>query len=149
MYIMNFSLTFNVVICEVSYLCCFNIKTWIYLLKPKIMLKSEKQDWSTIFKNIFVSSSMCFVALINYGLLENTALLRSISHQIWGIHNLCWKWKVSKIARENMDDPLVHKFSTNMFYGKMWQNCWVHICQFGQTGKTDQFKIIRACYKKR
>ena len=22
------------------------------------------------------------------------------------------------------------------------------ICQFGQTGKTDQFKIIRACYKK-
>ena len=47
-----------------------------------------------------------------------------------------------------MDDPLVHKFSTNMFYGEMWQKCWVCICQFGQTGKTDQFKIIRTCYKK-
>ena len=24
-----------------------------------------------------------------------------------------------------MDDPLVHKFSTNMFYGEMWQKWWV------------------------
>ena len=43
-----------------------------------------------------------------------------------------------------MDNPLVHKFSSNMLYGEMCQKCWV----FGKTGKTDQFKIIRACYKK-
>ena len=53
----------------------------------KIMLKSEKQDWSTIFKNIFVSSSKCFVALINYGLLENTALLRRFGAFIIYVEN--------------------------------------------------------------
>ena len=103
------------------------------------MLKSEKQDLLTIFKNIFVSSSTCFIALINYGLLENTALLVI---RFGVIHNLRKKRKISKIARENMDDPLVHKFSTNMFYGEKREKCWVIF------GKTDQFKIIRVCYKK-
>ena len=60
---------------------------------------------------------MWFMALINYGLLNNTALVIRFGV----IHNLRWKWKISKRARENMDDPLVQKFSTNMFYGEMCQ----------------------------